>query len=309
MDHPKISVLIGSKNRPQVLKKYLPTVLKQDYPNFEVVVLDDGSEIPYRNSLKNFLQSLPEYPPFRLLRLERSRGVAGGRNYLMQHADGDIFVFIDDDARFDNPKALQQVAEIFQKEPSVGILAFKILNHKNGTTEPLIPFTQKVRKKQPWLADRPTDVSYYLGGGHAIRREVIEDCGGYQDDLTFGEEELDLAYRAIEKGYRIRYSPEIVVHHYPQPSVIDRKGASGELAHHIKNRFYLACRYLPARYLPVYLPLWLSRYLIWALRKRELGQWLNGIRMGFRMLKNCRRKPLSPRAVRYLKRHHGRLWY
>jgi glycosyltransferase involved in cell wall biosynthesis len=91
---PRISVLIGTRNRPEVLKRCLRSVLGQDYVNFEVLVLDDASD---SCRVCDSIQELAD-PRLRCFRASDPLGVAGGRNRLMELAEGNMFFVMDDDA-------------------------------------------------------------------------------------------------------------------------------------------------------------------------------------------------------------------
>ena len=303
MRAPKVSVLVGSRDRPHVLKRCLDSIFKQKYENFEVLVLDDGSKEPYDSLLKG------EYP-VKLFRVEEPRGVAGGRNYLMRKAEGKIFVFIDDDAYFENDNALSRIVRAFESESAVAILAFKVIDHRDEKQDYLVPFSKRVRRQTSDIIEKHTYVSYYLGTGHALRGEAIDQCGGYQDDLIYGEEELDLSYRVIRCGYKIKYCPQVVVHHHPEPSILDQKSGVGtELSFHVRNRILIAYKYLPIKYWPSYLAIWLGRYLLDALRENALDEWWRGFKSGLKSIRISKREVLHAAALRYLKRYYGRLYY
>jgi GT2 family glycosyltransferase len=304
----KVSILIGSRDRIEVLAHCLQSVLTQQYKPLEVLILDDNSSQYYLEE-----QLAPKFQDERLrwFRSDKSLGVAGGRNFLMGQATGDIFCVIDDDACFADNSCVAQLVEALICYPKVGILATRIINHGVDQTTFLLPFSQQWRKKRPELLSERCLVSYYLGGGHGLRRSVIECCGDYQADLMFGEEELDLSYRSIEMGFEIMYLPEVVVHHYPQPSVIGDNGANGpsELYYHVRNRFFISYKYLPAFYIPIYLAAWLTTYGLRALKLGTFGEFLSGIKAGMKLRKTLKRTPLSPQAIKYLKTYYGRLWY
>jgi len=304
----RVSVLIGSRNRSDVLFKCLENVLSQDYSDFEVLVLDDASD---EVDLCRVLRQRFNNPRLRCLRSDIQLGVAGGRNRLMAEATGDILCVIDDDAYFEDSNAISRFVKIFCSDESIGIVACKVIDHPGENDDFLVPFPRRWRQRKPDIVERAQYVSYYIGTCHAIRREIIERCGMYSAELIFGEEELDLSYRVIAAGCRIYYEPAIVVHHYPQASVLakGKQGDAKELYYHIQNRFYLAYRYLPLRYVPVYLGIWLGQYLVKALRNRTLGAFFAGIRDGILRLKKYQRTPLDEKAQRYLREHYGRLWY
>ena len=301
-----ISVLIGSRNRPHVLKKCIESVLVQDHQAFEIIVLDDASKdkSAYSRTIANYSD-----PRLRLIRSERPLGVSGSRNLLMQQATGDIFFVIDDDAYIEHESSLSRIVDIFKEKQDVGIVACKVQNHGVVERPYNVPFSQKILRRDPAVIEKGQYVGYFVGTAHAIRREVIDMCDGYNANLFFGEEELDLSYRAISKGWRIWYEPSILVHHVPQPSVVGKGRGDDELLHHVKNRLYLAWRYLPARYIAFYLAVWLGKYFCDAVKKGFLGAYFKGLVLGIRVLRNTPREPLQKEAIRYLKMNFGRLWY
>lgn len=304
----KVSVLIGSRNRPNVLFRCLDSILSQDYPDFEVLVLDDASD---QVDLCQVLRKQFSDSHMRCLRSDVQLGVAGGRNRLMVEATGDILCFIDDDAYFESSNAVARFVDVFQSNEKIGIVASKVEDHRQDCNDLLVPFSKRWRKRRPNITEQAQDVSYYLGTCHAIRREVLEQCGMYAEGLMYGGEELDLSYRVIDAGYRIYYEPTIVAIHHPQPSVIakGKQGAAKELYYQIQNRLYLAYKYLPARYVPIYLGVWLTRCFIWSVRKRDLHAFFAGVHDGILRLRMHQRTPINPQAQSYLKRHYGRLWY
>jgi len=302
----KVSILIGSRDRPKALIRCLESVMKQDYRPMEVLVLDDNSNGYQLNEL---LASTFQDPRLRYFRTHTSLGVAGGRNFLMQQAEGDIFCTLDDDAYFSDSRCVSCFVEAFDRHSQVGILAFKIIDHRAGREDLIVPFSRWWRKRRPHLTEKPQLVSYYLGGCHAIHRRVIEQCGGYQDAFVFGLEELDLSYRAIEAGFGIMYFPSVVVHHCPELSAMEQQERHRRLYYYVRNRLFLAYKYLPLIYVPIYLGIWLSALSLSALKQLAFMEFLGGLVVGLRELKKLKRTPLSQQAVRYLKAHYGRLWY
>jgi GT2 family glycosyltransferase len=305
---PLVSVLINTRNRPEPLLRCLKSVFSQDFNDFEVLVLDDAS----REDILGLLREAVLDQKLRCFRSEHSLGVSGGRNFLMRRARGEIFIVIDDDAVFAGEESIRNTTDHFLESPDVGILAFKIMRHKDGNIDLEVPFSQRCRKKLPQLYGESRLVSHYIGAGHALCRGVIEQCGLYQENLFFGEEELDLSYRVIQAGLKILYTPLIIVHHYPETSVLSDdpgKRAAMELQLHVRNRIWLAYKHFPFPYLPVYLLVWISYWGVQAVKKRRMRAFLGGVRAGIRGLGKLPRTPLDKRAIGYLKNNWGRLWY
>lgn len=296
----KISVLIATKNRPSHLQTAIDSVLKQDYGNFECIVLDDGSDSPIS---KDDIAELSD-PRVTLYRSKKSLGVSGGRNFLMSRATGQIFCVIDDDARFDDDECLTRISDTFRNNPDIGIVSFKILEYRNGRDpQELVPIEDLSESKGESIL-----VSDFQGAGHAIRRKVFEDCSGYKSELRYGAEELDLSYKAIDSGFAILYNPKIVVHHYPGSSVVSG-GESAELYNMTKNRIYIAYKYLPLPYALSYVIIWMGFYGLQALRNWMIIDYLRGIQSGILLSIKSHRHKLGSESIKYLKSNNGRLWY
>lgn len=303
MTLPKVSVLIGTGNRPEALRRCVESVLSQTYEDLEIVVLDNSPRI---DSCEQESEILAD-DQITCHHVNENLGVAKSRNWLMNEASGDVFVVIDDDAYFENESAVRRIVDGFGN--NVGIQAFKIIDHPDGS-EPriLAPIPQSHAEKGD--LDEGFRTSYFVGGGHAIRREVIEKCGDYNPDLVYGAEELDLSYRAVEAGFEIEYNPRVVVHHHPEPPIVrsDKPGNS-ELYYSVRNKLYIAYRYLPRKYVPSYVLIWLGYYAVKSLQQAAPLTYLRGVLGGIEMCKSSKRSPVSSETVRYLKANHGRLWY
>lgn len=302
-----VSVLIGTRDRPRPLFRCLKSILNQNYSELEILVLDDNSK---KHNICSILSKQVKDSRLKCYRSDQQLGVAGGRNFLMKKARGEIFIFIDDDAVFEDNKCITRIVRHFTQNPQVGILAFKVIDHQdNKQADLLVPFSRRWRRKWPELVEKERLVSYYLGTCHALRRKVIEQCGFYQEDLIFGSEELDLSYRVVQNGIDILYCPDIVAHHFPEPSVVGGRNKKGELYYRLRNRFWLAYKYLPLPYKIFYLLGWSGQYSLKAMKSRRLGELFRAIKDGVLSTKHLKRLPLDKKAIAYLKTNFGRLWH
>jgi GT2 family glycosyltransferase len=305
---PFVSVLIGTRDRPIPLRRCLDSILTQSYPWFEVLVLDDNSQkFDICNEVVNYVNDRR----VQCFRAKSQLGVAGGRNFLAQRAQGEILVFLDDDAYFDNERCLERIVHHFSENPCLGAIAFKIIVYKEQHTDLQIPFSRYARRKWPELSEKARLCSYYIGAGHALRREVFERWGMYQANSMFYGEELDLAYRMIQQGFCLLYAPDIVVHHKPEASVLESKQTKGkgEFYFTVRNRIQLAYKYLPFPYLPIHLLVWISYYILMAIKGKKLLELCRGAWAGIKELNRERRSVLGQEAIAYLKANFGRLWY
>lgn len=302
---PLVSILIATRDRPEALLRCLTHVARQDYERIEVVVFDDASTMPSGEAILR--QAAGTYP-LRMFRAGTRQGVAGARNRLAEAAAGEVLLFLDDDAWLPGPKAVTRAVEAFERHPRAGALAFCIHDERPRRRALLTPHTRAAVRRRPSLLQEPHRVSHYLGGGHALLRSAADEAGPYASHLQFGEEELDRSYRLLEAGYEIWYVPDVTVRHRP-PAAHGSDESARQLYHHVRNRLYLAWRYLPARYLPTYASYWLLRYGARALRNGHLRAYLGGLVHGLAALADVPRTPLSPATCLYLRRHHGRRWW
>lgn len=92
---PLVSVVICTRNRKESLQRYaLPSLTELNYPNFEVIVVDDGSSDGTDQFLRNYCQSRNH---IRVIRNASSGGLCNARNVGIEHCRGEVIAFIDDD--------------------------------------------------------------------------------------------------------------------------------------------------------------------------------------------------------------------
>ena len=289
-----------------MLHRCIKSIAAQTWQDLEIVILDDASDPPIETG---FLKSLVPATPIYCLRADKQLGLNAVRNRLIETATGDIFFIIDDDAYFQDANALEDVASVFSAEPELGIVATKILDYRSGSVRPLTPHSRRHIRKDASILDDSHLISYFLGGAHGMRRSVIEQCGPYDEVLMYGLDEIELAYRALEQGFKIKYLPDVVVHHEPPPAPPGTKKVSAWRLYYLtRNRILFAYKHLPFPYFLSYVPSWLSWYGYRAITNGLLKDYWKGIRDGFRSLKQIQRKPISEKTIVYLKANYGRLW-
>jgi len=162
-------------------------------------------------------------------------GIPEGRNLGVRHSFGDIVVFLDDDAEFVGVGISDAVRVFFESNRSLGVLAMAIHDPAGQIAQRHVP---RLGGRRPDIAG---EVTSFLGGACAIRRECFDDVGGLAGEFFYGLEETEFAWAAIDRGWSIRYEPSVVVQH-PRtdpgrhPSVIEITA---------RNRVWLARRRLP----------------------------------------------------------------
>lgn len=292
-----LSVIIICYNRKNELKECIQSVLKQTLKPYEIIIVDNNSVDGTDKLLKNGEISDSSIKYFKLV---KNLGVAGGRNYGIKQATGDILVFLDDDALLESEKALERTVNRFEKDPDIGILAFKIINYYTKTIQ---------RNEFPHLdrsldQDKEFETSYFIGAGHAIRKEVFDKCGLYPEDYFYGMEELDLSFRAIDKGFKIIYFPDVVVLH--KKSLMGRISDRKKCIYNYRNRLSISYKYLRNRHLTISAFIWFFKIV------KESSSFLTpikGITSFLTYKKSLLREPISDLTLQKIRKLRGRIWY
>ena len=208
-----ISIAVCTHNRSQSLKRLLESLRCTSIPvdfDWELVVVDNNSTDDTRNIANEFgrLSALPGRYIF-----EPRQGLAYARNRAMSAAAGDIIVFTDDDCIVDR-HWLVAVHEEFSSEPSLSYLGGRVELY-NRDDRPVSIRTDRERI----LFDSPGQLfSLIPGCNMAFRRDVYERIGDFDVRLGAGTtipgaDDSDFIYRAYKAGFKLAYSPNVLVYH------------------------------------------------------------------------------------------------
>lgn len=236
-----ISVVIPNHNRSEDVSELLGSLSDQNYKNYEVIVADDGSTDDSVQLIRK------EFPDVRVVVLEKNQGPAIARNKGIEAANGDLIVGLDSDVILPDNDTLTKISLLFRLKSDLKCAAFRISNYYTGNDDVArwwhpLPVSE--------YAGSSFNSDYFSGTGFAFRREVFEKVGCFPDYLFMFMEENDLAFRILDAGYDIRYSPEISVIH--KASVASRNNRI-EYYYKRRNQIWVAVRYFPIFMMVAYL--------------------------------------------------------
>jgi GT2 family glycosyltransferase len=296
------SFLILTRNRFQgllTLIKSIVTLKGFETENFEILILDNGSDEKLSNSILKDLT----INNLHIIISEKNIGLAAGRNLLGKEANGEWLFFIDDDAFIPEENFLFTFRNFLEKHNNnrLAIVACNIIEYYKPWKN-LYPFSKKYLKKIN--LKEPVKCSYFLGGAHFIKRDVFLKLNGYDEKLFFWGEELDFSYKVINNGYEIYYNPDLLVIH--KSSGIKHFDKRREHYYFIRNKIYLNHKYLPWYLRWVSNTIWLFVHLI---QTKSISILFEAIIDAHRMSKNTKRDVLSIGALKYLFVNYGRLFY
>jgi GT2 family glycosyltransferase len=257
-------VVLTAGRRPEELAGAVASLLAQEGVETDVVVVGNGCAPT----------GVPDGA--RVVALPADEGIPAGRNAGVPHAAGALLLFLDDDARLAEPDALARVAAAFAAEPELGLLQLGVAPSDGGP--PSRDWVPRLRVGDP---RRPSEATVVWEGAVAMPRTVFEHVGGWPAAFRFVHEGVDLGWRVMDAGYRVRYAGDIVALHPSSParSHALTNAASGRSYYFgARNRVWLARRYLP-------LPLGVLYVTVFALRtvpRLRSGRALQAAARGYR---------------------------
>ncbi|MBV9087228.1 MAG: glycosyltransferase family 2 protein [Acidobacteriaceae bacterium] len=215
---PPISVVVCTRDRANLLERSLESLRHLDYPEYEVVVVDNCSRDPE-------VARVIDRAGFRYIREERP-GLDWARNRGIAAARYNIIAFIDDDA-IASPMWLRGIARGFQ-HLEVMVVTGQILPAELDTEAQLLFewYGGMSKGMKAWsfnaAALHPQRLfaahDFGVGANMAFRRQVLERVGMFDTMLdagtpSSGAGDLDMFHRVLAAGLTIRYEPEALVRH------------------------------------------------------------------------------------------------
>lgn len=203
---PRISVVVCSFNGARTIRDCLEGLLRLEYPNYEVIVVNDGSS--------DATVTVTQEYGFRLINIKNG-GLSNARNIGLKEAAGEIVAYIDDDA-YPDPHWLTYLASSFMKWNHAGIGGPNITPPGDG------PVAECVANApggpiHVLLSDQ--EAEHIPGCNMAFRKSALELVGGFDPHFRVAGDDVDLCWRLQGKGWTLGFSPAAVVWHHRRNSV------------------------------------------------------------------------------------------
>lgn len=225
-----LSILIVHYNTPGLLRQTLRGI-RQAAPTvkYEILVVDNNPKQKVADLLR------AEFPEVAIIENQRNLGFGQGMNQAMGKAKGQYFlIFNPDIALFAG--TLEKMVEYMNQNPKIGMLGPQ-LKHPDGSLQyscyrfmkpatifyrrlPMMRWWPKAQQEiqnylmADWDHGQVRDVDYLLGAAMLVRREAVEQVGGFDPNYFVYFEDQDLCRRFWLAGWRVVYFPEAQVVHY-----------------------------------------------------------------------------------------------
>lgn len=221
---PAVSVIILNHNGIKDTIKCLKSLLKTNYKNIKVIVVDNGSEENETEKLKKIFKS----KKIKYVRSPKNLGFCGGNNMMLKTVKTKYVALLNNDTEVTS-NWLNPLVKLMEEDRKIAVTQPKILWLKNkkyfdysGACGGFIdifgyPFTrgrifdtQEIDRGQ---YDNITDIFWASGAAMMIRTKVLNEVGFF-DELFFNYmEEIDLCFRINRAGHRIVSNPKSVIYH------------------------------------------------------------------------------------------------
>ncbi|SFU61908.1 Glycosyltransferase, GT2 family [Pustulibacterium marinum] len=201
----KISFLIVTRNRVDDLRLTLVKLKAiMNIEVHEVLVFIDGCEETQHIKV--------DYSWVRWFESSKSISASPARNNLYQHAKGDIFIGLDDDAHPISQNFIEEVQQLFVQYKNLGIIAFQEVRGLFKSDDDAL---HNAKKRTGYFTND------FVGCGFAIKKTVYQETNGFPLWVDIYGEEPSLSLEVLDAGYDIFYSYAIIVNH--RVDVVKRK--------------------------------------------------------------------------------------
>ena len=234
-ENQTVSVIIPTYNRADYIGKAIQSVLDQTWKNFEIIVVDDGSEDNTEQVVGHFTDSRIRY-----IRSDKNQGPCSARNIGIKEALSDYIAFLDSDACWNNDKLEKQMDKMAVCDQDVALVYCRVQSvGKNQEVEKIWPpcdieldAALRGNMFRLLLLRNMIDTSTML-----VRTSCLREIGGFEETLT-ATEDWELALRISEK-WKIEFVEDILVDTY---TTSDHR-VSLDVPGHIKARCHMVEKY------------------------------------------------------------------
>ena len=231
MNNRLVSVIIVNFNGRKFLEDCLKSLMKIDYKNYEVIIVDNNSTDDSIEFVKRV------YPSVIIIKLEKNYGFAEPNNIGAKNAKGDFLLFLNNDTEV-KPNFISEMVKLVEKDSKIAICQSLLLK-PNGDVDSSGDFLNTLGVSYS-SKEKVTQVKKILsarGASMMVKKDSFWELGGFDKKFFASFEDVDLGLRAWIWGYEVVLAPESIVYHSGGQTV---KNLSSEIKFHgVKNSIML----------------------------------------------------------------------
>jgi len=228
MSAPKVSIIIVNYNGKELLQKCLDSLLKVNYDNFEIILVDNNST----DGTVEFITK--NYPSLIIIKLDSNKGFAEPNNVAAKISKGKYLLFLNNDTVV-TPNFIFEMVKVMETDKKIAICQSLLLK-PDGSIDSSGDFIDHlgVVYNSKTEIDEIREVSSARGASMLVRSDIFEKLDGFDQKFFVTFEDVDLCWRSWILGYRVLIIPTSIVYH---EGGITIKKIKSEIAFHgFKNQ-------------------------------------------------------------------------
>tara|TARA_B100000678_G_scaffold46399_1_gene36239 strand:+ start:236 stop:1234 length:999 start_codon:yes stop_codon:yes gene_type:complete len=228
MSAPKVSIIIVNYNGKELLQKCLDSLLKVNYDNFEIILVDNNST----DGTVEFITK--NYPSLIIIKLDSNKGFAEPNNVAAKISKGKYLLFLNNDTVV-TPNFISEMVKVMETDKKIAICQSLLLK-PDGSVDSSGDFIDHlgVVYNSKTKIDEIREVSSARGASMLVRSDIFEKLDGFDQKFFITFEDVDLCWRSWILGYRVLIIPTSIVYH---EGGITIKKIKSEIAFHgFKNQ-------------------------------------------------------------------------
>lgn len=217
--YPKVSIILLNWNGKKDTAECLESLEKLDYPNYDVIVIDNGSQDDSVVFLKQ------KFPWINLIAKKRNVGFAEGNNigakFAIEH--GAEFLFILNNDTVVDKNVLKEMMLTAQKDDHIAIVTPKVYNYHKKNQLESAGYVQSILKSKIYQTgyqeedvgqyESEKEVNFVSGCAMIVKKNVVAEFGIFDPSFFIYCEDQDFCYSVLQKGYKLVYSPKAKIWH------------------------------------------------------------------------------------------------
>ena len=228
MSAPKVSIIIVYYNGKELLQKCLDSLLKVNYDNFEIILVDNNST----DGTVEFITK--NYPSLIIIKLDSNKGFAEPNNVAAKISKGKYLLFLNNDTVV-TPNFISEMVKVMETDKKIAVCQSLLLK-PDGSVDSSGDFIDHlgVVYNSKTKIDEIREVSSARGASMLVRSDIFEKLDGFDQKFFVTFEDVDLCWRSWILGYRVLIIPTSIVYH---EGGITIKKIKSEIAFHgFKNQ-------------------------------------------------------------------------
>ncbi|MGO9455028.1 MAG: glycosyltransferase [Candidatus Binataceae bacterium] len=213
---PMVSIVICAYNAERTISQSLESLSRIAYPNYEVIVVDDGSR-------DRTAALAAEFPQFRVISLRDNQGLGAARNAGLRAARGEIVAYTDSDCVVD-PHWLSFMVRTMQEDRFDGCGGPNYAPHEDAMVAACVAAAPGAPSQ---VLTGENTAEHLAGCNMAFTRAALMRIGGFDAQFTSAGDDVDICWRMLNAGFRLGYSPAAFVWHFRRNTIRSYFGQQG----------------------------------------------------------------------------------